>query len=406
MIAAHSKLGVVILLLVLLLLAVSTHQQQQQQQKTIISEEVLQSVSAYVKHKLSWRPDDYPSRAGPYRLRQQCHPLEGERFTNSTIRQQRKFIHARYAVIEKAISRCARPRYFPRTLSVNQISWKSRPKSDKNNMNNRNGAGGMQNFSSNMHANGTSFESHGWSGTHLVNDSSAAPTPTPGASGAANLSASSEVVHKYLIFAILLPQHPFSSEMMESIKVVAPAYPEVSIVIGSAYEFRDFCGHYNVRSFPKLLFFHKGLLKHKYKGKFNPWALAYQLSKWTNALPVVAPDPGLPYRWIIESDETRGGLLSRLGIHVQSYVNRSATLNWPPYSPPPSPNRTTMPAVQALLDRIEQYAFMMTARSFEPFAGTSESLASQDINVTIFAGVFVLCRGAYYLYKFWYRPVA
>lgn len=351
-----------------------------------LSEEVLRSVSAYVRHKLSWRPEDYPSRAAVYHHFKQCHPRESERFTNATVRQQRESIHARFLVIERAINRCARPHYFPRTLSANQISWKSRPRP-------------AQNASATTNDTAGASAQPAANATHVPGSNGTVAAPPPLDRNASN---SSEVIHKYLVFALLLPQHPFSSDLAEALRVVAPMFPDITIVIGSAYEFRDFCSQYNVKSYPKLLFFHTGLLKHKYKQRHNPWELAQQFARWTNSLPVVAPDPGSPYRWIVAPQD--GGLLGRMGIHLESYVNRSAS--YLPrlsslLSPPPSAPSSF--SSSALLRLAEHFSSTMTTRSFEPFAGTSDRFVGREAAISVAAGLFVAARGVFRVYSWTQR---
>jgi hypothetical protein len=68
----------------------------------------------------------------------------------------------------------------------------------------------------------------------------------------------SEVVYEHMAFALLLPDHPYSSNLFEALKIISPMYPEVSVVFGNGYEFTEMCSQYNVRSFPKLLFFTHG----------------------------------------------------------------------------------------------------------------------------------------------------
>ena len=64
-----------------------------------------------------------------------------------------------------------------------------------------------------------------------------------------------DIIHKYLAFTVLLPKHPFSSDLLRALLVVGPMFPSVSFVTGTGYEFRDMCTQYNVRSFPQILFF-------------------------------------------------------------------------------------------------------------------------------------------------------
>ena len=142
------------------------------------------------------------------------------------------------------INRCVRYKYSPRLLSSNQISWKSTKSSDNN-------------------VNSTTSKS------------------------AKNTTG--EIVHEYLIFAMLLPKHPFSSDLYHAIKAVAPMFPTITFVIGDGFEFTEMCQQYNIRSFPKLLFFKRGILKGRYNKEQNAESLAAQLSVWTESYPKALP---------------------------------------------------------------------------------------------------------------------
>lgn len=98
-----------------------------------------------------------------------------------------------------------------------------------------------------------------------------------------------DVIHEYLAIALVLPQHPFSRALVDSIRTVSPMFPSVTVYFGIASEFQGMCSQYGVRSFPTLLLFDKGLLVDKFKNtngvKYKPEKLAQRLSRWTNQLP-------------------------------------------------------------------------------------------------------------------------
>lgn len=148
------------------------------------------------------------------------------------------------------IDRCVRYKYSPRLLSPNQISWKS----TKSNNSYPNSDNNMNNNTANNKLNKTG-----------------------------------EIIHDYLVFAMLLPKHPFSSDLYQAIKTVAPMFPSITFVIGDGFEFTEMCQQYNIRSFPKLLFFKKGILKGRYNKEHEAATLAAQLSVWTELFPRAFP---------------------------------------------------------------------------------------------------------------------
>ena len=133
-------------------------------------------------------------------------------------------------LFESTIDRCVYMKYYPRHLYPKQVSWR-RTK----------GHGQYPKSSNGKFWNGTLS-----SGAHDEDHE------TEG-----KIYESDEIVSEFLAFALLLPGHPFSSDLYLSIVTVAPMYPRVIFVIGNANEFTELCAQYGVRSFPKLLFFNK-----------------------------------------------------------------------------------------------------------------------------------------------------
>jgi hypothetical protein len=104
-----------------------------------------------------------------------------------------------------------------------------------------------------------------------------------------------DIVHEYLAIALVLPHHPFSRALIDSMHIITPMYPSVTVYFGIASEFQSLCNQYGVRSYPMLLLFHKGLLVDKHRNtngeKYKPAKLAKRFSRWTNRLPRTDPVP-------------------------------------------------------------------------------------------------------------------
>ena len=161
----------------------------------------------------------------------------------------------------KSIDRCSARNYFPRYLTTSQISWKSTQSESK--------------------------------------DDASQPVDQRDSIGSNNSRGNStekkkverEIIHKYLAFALLLPQQPFSTDLLRSLISVGPMFPTITIVSGSGYDFTELCRQYNVRSFPKLFFFKDGLLSGTYSGQYNAPEIASKLARWTQTLPKALPMP-------------------------------------------------------------------------------------------------------------------
>ena len=93
--------------------------------------------------------------------------------------------------------------------------------------------------------------------------------------------------HQYL----LLPNHPFSADLYQELKIVGSMFPTVSFAVGNGYEFTDLCVQYGIQNFPKLLFFKNGLLHAAYRGEHTAAEIAAHLSVWTSSLPKAIPVP-------------------------------------------------------------------------------------------------------------------
>lgn len=190
-------------------------------------------------------------------------------------------------VLMEGIDTCANENYLPRVLYRNQITWKNtkQPKSKGN-------------TTDTAELNKTDTDEKMVNPPDDVNEDD------------------NQRVHKYLVFALLLPNHPYSEDMQEMIRVVAPMFPSVTVVAGSAYEFRDMASKYIITSFPKLLFFQAGI----YSGTFDesvrdPMTVAAQFSKWTKSLPQSYPINSIGYK-------------GDLGLSTSPVARHSPAIEW------------------------------------------------------------------------------
>lgn len=117
-------------------------------------------------------------------------------------------------------------------------------------------------------------------------------TTAPIAANASKAAADSEDtsrVQEYLVFAVVLPMHPYSFDLMRTLSVVGPLFPHVGFVMGNGYRFTELVAKYHVRSFPRLLLFRKGKYSQAYAGEVSVRALTTHLALWGRRLPVARP---------------------------------------------------------------------------------------------------------------------
>lgn len=172
-----------------------------------------------------------------------------------------------YDLLWNQLSLCVNTEYFPRQLSSSQISWK-RLDPHENNSSEPNDSSIPGKDKS------TSSQNITWS-----------------------VSKPKEVIHEYLVLALLLPKHPFSADMLEMIRNTAPLYPQVVFTVTNGLEMKEFCAQYNVHSFPKLLMFKKGMLMGKYAGPHRVLEFSVQMTVWTEAFPRAVPHEGRKSTW-------------------------------------------------------------------------------------------------------------
>lgn len=150
-----------------------------------------------------------------------------------------------------SVIQCASDHYRPRRLSASQISWKQADDDTKGNITHR-------------------------------SKRRAKPRSDTGKNG-------TFMIHNYFGLALLLPNHPFSSDLSGALTSTGRIFPMVTFSVGNGYEFNELCMQYGITSFPKLLFFKNGLLLGTYKGEYTAAGLAAQVSKWTGNLPQAVP---------------------------------------------------------------------------------------------------------------------
>ncbi len=154
---------------------------------------------------------------------------------------------------EASITQCASARYVPKLLSSKQVSWKQIEKGDSD-------------------------------------DSSVSTSGAKRTKNSAKKEVNSSfVVHNYFALTLLLPNHPFSADLYQEIKIVGSMFPTVSFAVGNGYEFSELCVQYGIQTFPKLLFFKNGLLHAVYRGEHAADEIAAQISIWTASLPKAVP---------------------------------------------------------------------------------------------------------------------
>ena len=165
------------------------------------------------------------------------------------------------------INLCSNTAYFPRQLSRSQISWKR-------------------------------FDSHGNTSSDSLPPSTLRnETTMPSQNISRSTSKPKEIVHEYLVLALLLPKHPFSADMLQMIRYTAPLYPQVVFTVANGLEMKEFCTQYNVYSFPKLLMFKNGSLIGRYTGPHRVLDLSVQMSIWTESFPRAVPYEARKSTW-------------------------------------------------------------------------------------------------------------
>ena len=246
----------------------------------------------------------------------------------------RDFQNSTYLAFSKSVDRCPDRHYSPRFLTASQISWKTTP----------------------------------WKADDIWNAEwwkagSARSLEDAGVENVPDEKKDNEIIHKYLAFALLLPKHPFSTDLLRSLINAGPMFPSVTVVSGNGYDFKEMCKQYNIRSFPQLIFFKDGLLFARYDGGHNTPEVASKLAQWTKSLPKALPT-------------LRTGLAKY------------------------SSEKTFFPPPETELFSFDLFGRHISAKVpyiTEPIMGSMEYLMPYDTEVFILSGIFCVARLAYFL---------
>jgi hypothetical protein len=220
-------------------------------------------------------------------------------------------------LFEELITRCPKQSYFPRQLTPKQVSWKKSSKSMEKAENKSSGS----------------------------------------SSGVNGNEDGEEVISEFLSFSLLLANHPFSIDLYRAVTAVAPMFPRVTFVVGYALDFGELCAQYNVRSFPKMLFFHKGMLKGKHSRAHEAGALVAEITKWTKLLPQSYP---VKRQRTLMKDLSTGG-----SSHVKFNYTWDSLMAWVEHK---------------------------TGPSVEPIAVSSKFLVQHDSLLFVLSGIYVVFR--------------
>ena len=262
-------------------------------------------------------------------------------------------------MMSQSIDMCApfSGHYHPRALSRDQISWRNNKDKKK---------------AAKSGIDGGSMPSNQTDQTNSTARSAAA-------NDGEESDSRNDKIHKYLIFVLLLPNHPYSQQLRHIITTVAPMYPSVTVVVGNAYGFKDLASRYFITSFPKIMFFKMGMFIGTYEGEeYSAPAVAAQIAEWTalspRAIPRLLPPPSLTpsvqtYSWkIIE--------------HLPAMTVNASSQSW----------------LQELFRDVELTFFLPTP-NLEPVMGTLESYRQWDAALFYLSGVYVIIRSGMMLIK-------
>lgn len=246
---------------------------------------------------------------------------------------------------------CINNNFLPRHLSPSQVTWKSNRKEKSNEK---------------------SKKSHENSNAD-VNSISDSDTDTK------------EIVHPYLAFALLLPNHAFSQDLYQALVTVSPMFPFVTLVVGSGHEFRELCSQYNIRSFPKLLLFKAGILIGRYDSPHDPVILSQKIAKWTGRIPSAYPIPrnvSLNNRLLQSRKKGQKGFLCSWDIFKSTFLCSFDSKN-----EELKPSNYSIPQFYKYLKMV-----LSSQQSVEPFMGTFENFSDYDFVVFVLCGLYVIFR--------------
>jgi len=178
-------------------------------------------------------------------------------------------------LLRALVDRSVNNNFTPRVIGPQMVTWKSSP-GDDNNSTTSTGEDGTS-MGANSTASSSSFSSSSTTSSSSSESTAGSPASEDGH------------VTTFLAIGLALPGHPFSTDMYESLRIVGPMFPHLTIAVGNGYEFSSLCTQFGINSFPKLLYFEKGALAGQYGGSvedaiFTPTALARSLINWHPSL--------------------------------------------------------------------------------------------------------------------------
>jgi hypothetical protein len=185
-----------------------------------------------------------------------------------------------------------------------------------------------------------------------------------------NKNTSSEKIHKYLSFSLILPNHPFSDMLEKTLSQVGPMFPQVAIIVGDAYDFADVATRYLVQSYPTTLMFKNGIFVGDYGEGLEVVDLAAQLAIWTRSLPQSTP-PRHPAHTPLEQ-----------GFEV---ITISSPTHW---------------SVSSFLPMYSNITIMLPVANLEPFQGTFANFLFLDRFFFLVCGLYVVLRLGRMLWSF------
>lgn len=280
-------------------------------------------------------------------------------------------------LLEKNLTRCASMVWKPKQVSTSQVSWKTTSASQ-------------------------------WNKTEENRENGEENDPVASVP-------SNRKVTKYLVFLVVLPNHPFSQHLLRSITWVGPMFPHISFVVGNGYEFGDFCSQFSVKAFPSLMYFENGKLIEKMQS-FNVLKLAVQLARWTKTYPQAIPSPAHI------STSNIGGNVSKTYVIYDHKNRKKRSFGWFMSTMSNLLNATSTGVAHLWYGffgvgsmashQWGSYVFDMSTKSWsmwwaaldfgppvEPFMGLTERAVDFDKALVLLCGFYSIARTCYWTYS-------
>jgi hypothetical protein len=286
--------------------------------------------------------------------------------------------------INNKVISCSNPDFFPRILNAPQVTFKKadpESKSQKSDSDHPSSAPSSSPKKSAKKHRKSSLVNQSLQSHDQV--SSLNFSKTPDTTEASDADDDDKTIHKYLLFALVLPKHPFSRELVEALQIISPMFPSVTFYFGIGYEFEELCAQYDVKSFPKLLFVRNGILVKRYEDSRDPVTLAIQIARWVGKFPETIPVPVSA----VTNKRTR----------LATFYNYKST--W-----------FTVPKGDSLwakfLQSLDSLLVALSAgRSVEPLVSCSPQVTQWDFEIFLLSLLYTLIRSWSWLYPLWIRRI-